>query len=135
MQSFLINRFTNIQLFEIILGRFLNANEMRSLQGLDTNQRRSFHDVNPNNIVFIMEEPKKDKDEERKRFRRNIEDEFYMQKLTTSVENDVQLHSLSAPHFWSDTPCSKRIFCEVMIQQNPDEVLFMEKKMDSLMST
>lgn len=70
-----------------------------------------------------------------KRYRRNIEDEFYMQKLTSSIEGDVYMKSLSAPHFWSDTPCSKRIFCEVMVQQNPDEVIFMEKKMDTLMSS
>nr|CAH7753556.1 unnamed protein product [Callosobruchus chinensis] len=116
------------------VGRFLNANEMRSLQGLNPNGR-SYHEVNPNNILVIMEEPKHNKEEERKRFRRNVEDEFYMQKLASSVEKDVHLHTLSAPHFWSDTPCSKRIFCEVMTHQNPDEVLFMEKKMDTLMSS
>lgn len=69
-----------------------------------------------------------------KRYRRNVEDEFYMQKLTSSIEGDVYMKSFSSPHFWSDTPCSKRIFCEVMVQQNPDEVIFMEKKMDNLMS-
>lgn len=74
-------------------------------------------------------------DDEHKRYRRNVEDEFYMQKLTSSIEGDVYMKSLATPHFWSDTPCSKRIFCEVMVQQNPDEVIFMEKKMDSLMSS
>ncbi|KAG5897156.1 hypothetical protein JTB14_020885 [Gonioctena quinquepunctata] len=106
------------------VGRFLNPLEFRS-----------FHDVNPNDILFIMEEPKRNGEEERKRFRRNVEDEYYMQELASSVDKDVHLKSLSSPQFWSDTPCSKRIFCEVMIQQNPDEVLFMEKKMDTLMSS
>lgn len=84
-----------------------------------------------------MEENKDENQQtsEHRRLRRNVEDEFYMQKLATSIESDVYMKSLSAPHFWSDTPCSKRIFCEVMKQQNPDEVLFMEKKMDTLMSS
>nr|XP_023029903.1 uncharacterized protein LOC111517848 [Leptinotarsa decemlineata] len=106
------------------VGRFLNPIEYRS-----------FHDVNPNDILVIMEEPKQNKEEERKRFRRNIQDEYYMQDLANTVEKDVHLKRLSAAHFWSDTPCSKRLFCEVMMQQNPDEVLFMEKKMDKLMAS
>ncbi|XP_018579642.1 uncharacterized protein LOC108917495 [Anoplophora glabripennis] len=106
------------------VGRFLNPVDMRSLQG-----------VNPNDIVFIMEEPGKNPEEEHKRFRRSIEHEYYMQGLAGRVEKDASLRMLTAPQFWSDTPCSKRIFCEVMIRQNPDEVLLMEKRMDSLMST
>lgn len=105
------------------VGRLLNPADMRSFQG-----------VNPNDIMFIMEEPKKNPEEEHKRFRRNIEDEYNMQGLADRVEKDANLRMLTAPQFWSDTPCSKRIFCEVMIQQNPDEVLLMEKKMDSLIS-
>lgn len=80
------------------------------------------------------DEDEKISTDQHKRYRRNVEDEFYMQKLTNSIEGDVYMKSFSSPHLWSDTPCSKRIFCEVMIQQNPDEVMFMEKKMDSLMS-
>lgn len=30
---------------------------------------------------------------------------------------------------WSNTGCAKRVFCEVMVQQSPDEIAIMEKKM------
>lgn len=106
------------------VGRFLNPADMRGFQG-----------VNPNDIVVIMEEPPTQEHEERKRFRRNVEDEFYMQKLVANVEKDKGLHHFAAPHFWSDTPCAKRLFCDVMVRQNDDEVVLMEKKMDSLMAS
>jgi hypothetical protein len=106
------------------VGRFLNPNDMRSFRG-----------VNPNDIVVIMEEPPTQEQEEHKRFRRNVEDEFYMQQLVANVEKDKSFNHLSAPHFWSDTPCAKRLFCDVMTRQNDDEVVLMEKKMDSLMAS
>ncbi|CAH0560068.1 unnamed protein product [Brassicogethes aeneus] len=132
------------------LGKFLSPEEMRSLQG-----------VNPNDIVFIMENNQEHKRPKRsindyymekivsnihrdmleesqlrqRRTKRNVEDEYYMQELEKSVEKDSSLKQLSAAHYWSDTPCSKRIFCEVMIHQNSDEVVLMEKKMDTLLSS
>ncbi|RZC41420.1 uncharacterized protein BDFB_004063, partial [Asbolus verrucosus] len=105
------------------VGRFLNPNDMRS-----------FHGMNPNDIVVIMEEPPRQEEEEHKRFRRNIEDEYYMQQIVANVEKD-NLHQFTAPQFWSDTPCAKRLFCDVMIRQNDDEVVLMEKKMDTLMAS
>lgn len=30
---------------------------------------------------------------------------------------------------WSNSGCAKRVFCEVMVQQSPDEIAIMEKKM------
>lgn len=33
---------------------------------------------------------------------------------------------------WANTGCAKRVFCEVMIQQSPDEIAIMEKKMLSM---
>lgn len=35
---------------------------------------------------------------------------------------------------WTNTPCAKKMFCQVMIQQNMDEIVLMEKKMDMLLS-
>jgi hypothetical protein len=35
---------------------------------------------------------------------------------------------------WTNTPCAKKMFCEVMIKQDIDDVLLMEKKMDTLLS-
>lgn len=105
------------------VGRFLNAEDMRS-----------FHNLRPNDILVIME-PEADSATQHKRFRRGLQNnEFYMQQLTGGVENDHKYQHLTAPHFWSDTPCAKRLFCEVMTQQNPDEVVLMEKKMDSLLA-
>lgn len=35
---------------------------------------------------------------------------------------------------WSNTPCAKKVFCEVMLHQSSDEMVLMEKKMDTLLS-
>lgn len=34
---------------------------------------------------------------------------------------------------WKNTGCAKRVFCEVMIQQSPDDIAIMEKKMLSIL--
>lgn len=34
---------------------------------------------------------------------------------------------------WTNTGCAKRMFCEVMIQQSPDDIAIMEKKMLSIL--
>lgn len=34
---------------------------------------------------------------------------------------------------WKNTACAKRVFCEVMIQQSPDDIAIMEKKMLSIL--
>lgn len=34
---------------------------------------------------------------------------------------------------WRNTACAKRVFCEVMIQQSPDDIAIMEKKMLSIL--
>lgn len=34
---------------------------------------------------------------------------------------------------WNNTGCAKRVFCEVMIQQSPDDIAIMEKKMLSIL--
>lgn len=34
---------------------------------------------------------------------------------------------------WSNTPCAKKVFCEVMLEQNSDDVVVMEKKMYTLL--
>lgn len=108
------------------MGRYLNAEDMRA-----------FHGLRPNDILVIMEEPETTPESsQHRRFRRSLQnDEFYMQQLSGSVETDNKYKHLSASHFWTDTPCAKRLFCEVMTQQNPDEVVLMEKRMDSLLAT
>lgn len=36
---------------------------------------------------------------------------------------------------WKNTGCAKRVFCEIMIQQPPDDIAIMEKKMLSILPT
>lgn len=35
---------------------------------------------------------------------------------------------------WTDTPCAKKVFCEVMLRQGSDDVVLMEKKLDTLLA-
>lgn len=105
------------------VGRYLNPEEMRSLQGL-----------RPDDILVIMSENQQDSVAQ-KRIKRSLYEDHYMQQLSESPDGVNKYKHFSAPHFWSDTPCAKRLFCEVMVLQNPDEVVFMEKKMDSLLAT
>lgn len=35
---------------------------------------------------------------------------------------------------WQKTPCAKRIFCDVMVQQNDDSIVLMEKRMSTFLS-
>lgn len=104
------------------VGRFLSPTDMRS-----------FQNKYPNDIYVVMKED--DDITSNKRFRRSIsEDEYYMQQVADSVERENNYQHLTAPHLWKDTSCAKRIFCRVMVQQNTDEVVFMEKKISSLLS-
>ncbi|KAF5281961.1 hypothetical protein FQA39_LY00485 [Lamprigera yunnana] len=106
------------------VGRFLQP-EMRSLQKLNY----------PNDILLIMEESNNESVlNNNQRFRRSLpgNNEQQLQELSNVNNNDLQ--HLTLPYLWADTPCSKKLFCEVMIKQSPDDVLVMEKRMDSILS-
>lgn len=47
------------------------------------------------------------------------------------LTEDVLKHIHSTD--WSNTPCAKKTFCEVMVAQPADELFHMEKKMDSFL--
>ncbi|CAH1102324.1 unnamed protein product [Psylliodes chrysocephalus] len=85
-------------------------------------------------VVFLKDDLNRYGNHER--VKRSSQDDFNIQKLR---ENEPQkperYHELSSMSIWSDTPCSKRVFCEVMLQQGPDENLLMEKKMEQLLLT
>lgn len=51
--------------------------------------------------------------------------------LLTDVESSgaQRMKELIQNTDWSNTGCAKRVFCEVMVQQSPDEIAIMEKKM------
>ncbi|KAJ6635748.1 hypothetical protein Bhyg_14334 [Pseudolycoriella hygida] len=63
-----------------------------------------------------------------------------MESLLQDIEED--LPSTSKYGFeeqirktdWSNTPCAKKVFCEVMLQQSSDDMVLMEKKIDTLLS-
>ncbi|KAF5308913.1 hypothetical protein FQR65_LT00613 [Abscondita terminalis] len=105
------------------VGRFLQP-EMRALHGMDY----------PNDILVIMEDGNNEGVGDSRRMKRSLHgiNEQQLQDLT-NVNND-DLQHLTSPYLWADTPCSKKLFCEVMVKQNSDNVLIMEKKMDSLLS-
>ncbi|KAL3266888.1 hypothetical protein HHI36_011038 [Cryptolaemus montrouzieri] len=121
------------------VGRFLSPEQMRALQQQqhEEAQMRSFDpdriprfSEEPNNILVIMEQPN-ELDDNHKRYKRNVGDEIYMQQLVSGTES-TNLKYLSNPSYWSDTPCAKKLFCEVMVQQSEDEIVLMEKKMDMM---
>ncbi|KAK9876501.1 hypothetical protein WA026_013876 [Henosepilachna vigintioctopunctata] len=120
------------------VGRFLSPDQMRALQKQEEDQMRSFDPAHlagysnePGNILVIMEE-QNSLERGQKRYKRNVLDDSNMQNLVSGIENS-NLRQLSNPQYWSDTPCAKRLFCEVMIKQDEDEVVLMEKKMDLMM--
>lgn len=108
------------------VGRFLNPAELRAMQNLHY----------PNDVLLIMEENlQKARNENSKRLRRSLDDEeLSMQMYPYNEEMAKVGEDLRAPHFWTDTPCAKKLFCEVMLRQPEDEITFMEKKMDGLLS-
>ncbi|KAF7287204.1 hypothetical protein GWI33_002025 [Rhynchophorus ferrugineus] len=118
------------------MGRLFNpVISMRALQ--EDNQ----NGIDPN-LIFVMQSPTKiDDDHDRstrdlhKRYRRSLLIEDDTLQLAEEAEKSDKFPGLMNPTFWSDTPCSKQIFCRVMLQQHPDETVFMEKKMDTLLGS
>lgn len=59
----------------------------------------------------------------------NFETAFGENKLSDNDNNEAKMKQLIQNTDWTNTACAKRVFCEVMIQQSPDEIAIMEKKM------
>ncbi|XP_045479740.1 uncharacterized protein LOC123684499 [Harmonia axyridis] len=112
------------------VGRFLSPEQMRALRDQQDEQRMRSFDPERNNIFLIMEESIRN--DNHRRYKRNVQEDIYMQNLVSEKENS-NLMELSNPLYWSDTPCAKKLFCEVMLQQSEDDVVLMEKKIDMLM--
>ncbi|XP_030763616.1 uncharacterized protein LOC115888158 [Sitophilus oryzae] len=120
---------------------------MRALQDVDPNNMRALQGLDPNSIIFVMEEPVKSsatdsKDQHERvvrdlhrRFRRSLLIEDDSLQLAEEAENSGKFPGLMDQKFWTDTPCSKQIFCQVMLQQHPDETVIMEKKMETLLGS
>lgn len=131
------------------VGRFLDVGHMRSTQDNLIDQAEMQHKRaleqygDADDIVVIMETNSKNKVNQdnsiKRRRRRSIayEDKF-LDDIIQSVEHDAAVTSLGS-HLvgngkWADTPCSKRMFCDVMIRQPFEQVAFMEKKIGSYLS-
>ncbi|XP_044748632.1 uncharacterized protein LOC123309535 [Coccinella septempunctata] len=111
------------------MGRFLSPEQMRALR--DQQNEEQIKAFDPSNDIFLIMEESIRNDHHR-RYKRNLQEEVYMQNLVGVNENS-HLIGLSDPQYWSDTPCAKKLFCEVMLLQSEDDVVLMEKKMDMLM--
>lgn len=120
------------------VGRFLDVGNMRSVEGnvlddAEMQHKRALERYGDEDIIVVMEA------DERKRSKRGVayEDKF-LEDIIQSVEHDSQVTSLGS-HLvgsgkWADTPCSKRMFCDVMVKQPYEQVAFMEKKIGSYLS-
>lgn len=138
------------------VGRFLDVGNRRSqdedsyIDNLEMQHKRSLEAYGNGKDVFVVMESENKRNNNgnagskvsRSKRSNNVdfisEDDQYLEKLLQSVEHDLGATTLGA-HLvgsdkWADTPCAKRMFCDVMVRQPYEEVVFMEKKMDSFLS-
>ncbi|XP_026674235.1 uncharacterized protein LOC108630897 [Ceratina calcarata] len=71
------------------------------------------------------------RDEKRKK--RSIESDQELQDTLQNLENAEVAEVAHIDGDWTNTPCAKRLFCDVMIQRGADAVVLMEKKMAALL--
>ncbi|XP_018322414.1 uncharacterized protein LOC108735092 [Agrilus planipennis] len=117
------------------MGRYITPlEEMRALQ-----QVRGV--PYPGDVILIMEEPGSVKNDavgekmaRRRRSLNGYDDEELLQDVSSEISKESDMEYLSGSHLWADTMCSKRLFCEVMLEKHPDEVISMEKRMGVLIS-
>lgn len=69
-----------------------------------------------------------------KRTKRSLGSDQELQDAFQNLENAEIADAGHVETDWSNTPCAKRIFCDTMILRGPDAVIFMEKKMASLLA-
>ncbi|KAK1133301.1 hypothetical protein K0M31_011117 [Melipona bicolor] len=67
------------------------------------------------------------------RRRRSIESDQELEDALQNLENAEVAEVAHIDGDWTNTPCAKRIFCDVMIQRGADAVILMEKKMAALL--
>ncbi|KAF7410513.1 hypothetical protein HZH68_004894 [Vespula germanica] len=87
-------------------------------------------------IEDAIERSKKISMEERNRTRRKRSTESDDQELDDILQNLENAEVAEIAHIdgdWTNTPCAKRIFCDTMIQKDPEASIFMEKKMAKLL--
>lgn len=104
-------------------------------------QGREDQDENSlNDVVKVVEDMLRRSDEEqknsefRKRTKRSLRTDQELQDTFQNLENAEVAEVGHVEGDWTNTPCAKRIFCDAMILRGPDAVMFMEKKMSSLLA-
>lgn len=75
-----------------------------------------------------------EKAEIHKRTKRSLGTDQELQDTFQNLENAEVAEAGHVEGDWTNTPCAKRIFCDAMILRGPDAVMFMEKKMASLLA-
>lgn len=125
------------------VGRFLDVGNMRSvndpseIQEIEMQHKRALEKYGNQDIVLIMESKNPVKHNSVRRRRSVDYEEKFLDDVIQSVEHDSTSTNLGSHLIgsknWADTPCSKRMFCDVMIQQPFDQIAFMEKKIDSFL--
>lgn len=95
---------------------------------------------NDNNIVLLLNDDltsttQLNLNDEKitKRNRRSLESDRELEDALQNLENAEVIEVAHIDGDWSNTPCAKRIFCDVMIQRSTDTSISMEKNMDSLL--
>lgn len=73
-----------------------------------------------------------------RRLKRAIDGDSEFETGENRLQNIESNSSLRLKQFiqntdWTNTGCAKKLFCEVMIQQSPDDIAIMEKKMLSIL--
>ncbi|KAI4497952.1 hypothetical protein M0802_007068 [Mischocyttarus mexicanus] len=74
-----------------------------------------------------------DKQDKTRRKKRSTESDQELDDVLQNLENAEIAEIAHIDGDWTNTPCAKRIFCDTMIQKDPDAAIFMEKKMAKLL--
>ncbi|XP_020710559.2 uncharacterized protein LOC105690470 [Athalia rosae] len=98
-------------------------------------QNRIANVANTVDEIIKMSEIERDKKSDiYKRSKRSLSTDQELQDTFQNLENAEVAEAGHVEGDWTNTPCAKRIFCDAMILRGPDAVMFMEKKMASLLA-
>ncbi|XP_059621201.1 uncharacterized protein LOC132264884 [Phlebotomus argentipes] len=128
-----------LSLGALAMGRFLDVNLLRrSEDGSPILEHKGLPD---GGYYVLVEEPSDHSEGVHSIHKRSIgsSEEESLGSLLQSVESE--LPSRSRNRFeaqiretnWSNPQCAKKVFCEVMTKQKPDDIILMEKKMETLL--
>lgn len=67
------------------------------------------------------------------RKRRSLASDEELNDIFQNLERGESTEVAHVNGDWANTPCAKRVFCDAMVQRGSDAVIFMEKKMASLL--